>query len=73
MTHNPAQASTIERKFQNGDKVIAGYLKLEMVVVNATLCLKGWRYKLAFPKKDGTPHKGRIPLFYFEHNIKSIN
>ena len=59
----------MERKFQNGQIVIASYRKLEMIVVDATLCLKGWRYELAFPKKDGTPHKTKQHRFFFDGNI----
>lgn len=54
----------MEREYKNGDKVIAGYQKLKMMVVDAVECLKGWRYQLCFTKKDGTPDKRPQPSFF---------
>lgn len=58
-----------EPKFKNGEIVIAGWKSLKMVVVNGTLCLKGWRYELAFPKKDGTPDRRVGHRWFFESDI----
>jgi hypothetical protein len=60
----------VKREFENGERVIAGYQKLELVVVDAVLTLKGWRYQLAFPKKDGKPHKTKHHRFFYAADIK---
>lgn len=57
------------RKFKNGDRVIAGSLKLNLMVVDAVECLTGWRYQLGFEKKDGTLDKRRTHRYFFENNI----
>lgn len=57
-----------KRKFKNGEIVIADK-KLKLVVVGAILRIKGWRYQLAFPKKDGTPNKTKNHLFFFEDKL----
>lgn len=59
-----------KRLYQNDDIVIAGYQKHRMKVIDAILCVKGWRYQLGFMKKDGTLWKGRINLFFFADNLK---
>lgn len=58
-----------ERKFNNGDHVIAGHMKLHMIVVGGTECLKGWNYRLAFPKKDGTVNKKMSHRFFWEPDL----
>lgn len=58
-------------KFQSGDNVIVLSNKLKLIVVDATLCLKGWRYELAFPKKDGTPDRRIGHRFHFEDDLKN--
>ena len=57
------------RKYKNGDLVTTKSQSLKMIVVEAILCLKGWRYKLAFPKKNGGIDKRRECRFYFETDI----
>ncbi len=58
------------RDFQDGEIVlIKTQQMLEMVVAGATLCLKGWRYELAIPKKDGKPNKARQRRYHFGENL----
>jgi hypothetical protein len=59
------------RLFENGEAVtvVVGPNKLTMIVIDATERLAGWKYRLAFPKKDGTPDKRREHRFYWENQI----
>lgn len=63
-----------ERKYKDGEFVLAGHLKLKMIIIKATLCLAGWRYELAFCKKDGTPDKRRKRdhWSFFEKDLSPI-
>jgi hypothetical protein len=65
-------SSLMERKFENGETVLAGDLKLKMLVVSAYEALAGWKYKCAFTKKDGTPDKRRESRFYWEKELNKI-
>jgi hypothetical protein len=58
-----------ERKFQDGQLVLAGYIKLRMVIVSAEECVAGIRYRLGFPTKSGAIHKSRTHRFFFEKDI----
>ncbi len=58
-----------KREFKNGTIVIAGHSKLRMKVVDATSCVKGWKYKLCFMKKDDTVHKGRESRYFFAEDM----
>lgn len=58
-----------ERQYKNEEVVIAGYQRLRMRVVDATFCVKGWRYQLAFMKHDGTMDKRRKYRFFFENDL----
>lgn len=60
------------KKYKNGTMVIVGCQELKMIIVNSVECLKGWRYELAFPKKDGTPHKKKHHRFYFHNEIIKV-
>ena len=40
-----------------------------LIIIKATECLKGWKYLVTFIKNDGTPHKRRERLEFFEDQI----
>lgn len=61
-----------KRLHADGDHVLAGHFQLQMIVLEGSERLAGWRYKLSFPKKDGTPDKRQSPRWYWEHDIKSL-
>lgn len=61
-----------ERKYQDGQIVYTReIISLKMVIIDAKECLKGWRYKLGFTKKDGTVDKRYSCRFYFEDKINN--
>lgn len=60
------------RKFKDEETVIYSVQNLKMVVMSARLCVKGWRYKLGFPRKDGKPNRARETRHYFEEQLEPI-
>jgi len=61
------------RIYQDGDKVLAGAyanFKMKMIVVNAVETLKGWKYRLAFQKMDGTQNKRMSHRFFYADDLK---
>lgn len=61
------------RIYQDGEKVLAGAyvnFNMKMIVVSAEETLKGWRYRLAFQKIDGTQNKKMNHRFFYADNLK---
>jgi len=57
------------RKFKNGDRVVAGYYKLDMVVVDAIRGLTFWQYRLGFATKKGFLSKKHNHRFFPENEL----
>ena len=59
------------RKYKNGDFVMTNSLNYLMMVVNAELLLKGWKYELKFPRKDMIRiDKRQASRWFFEDQIR---
>lgn len=61
------------RKYRNGERVITDSLGLNLIVIDAILCLGGWRYELGFPTKKGAIDKRAHHRFFFEDTIHAPN
>lgn len=61
-----------KRKYTNGQLVIVTHPNYKMIVIDATLSDKGWKYQLAFPRKDGKPDQRKIHRFFYETDIKAV-
>lgn len=55
----------MQREIENDAIVLAGIGRLRMKVIDATLCVKGWRYECGFMKKDGTIDRRMQTRFYW--------
>jgi hypothetical protein len=69
---NPATTPRTDRLYQDGERVIVVFNKLPMIVLRASEVIKGWRYELAFPKKNGAPNRSISTRFYFEAELQKI-
>lgn len=61
------------RIYQDGDKVLAGGIqKHKMIVIGAQEQLKEWKYKVTFPKMDGTIDKRRAPIWFYAKDMQPL-
>lgn len=61
-----------QRKYKDGDYVLIGYPfpHLRVKIETAELCVKGWKYKLRYLRKDNkTVDKRKEGIWHFEDKL----